>query len=225
MLNLRDDGGRIDPLTAKANESAHAVMSAAARAPTGLGLGLAGSRDRSGGDAAHGGVRGHPPFLPDVGGGDWGHHLDGGAAAAAAAAAAEPELHELELLEARERDGRVSRRSRSGSSRRVAEGGRGVYESAQGARQEAPVAMRGEEGADVDEEGKLEELESFNLRVVYAKGRTGFQESKAFNWPEGSLVAGRYEVRWLGGVSFVGMLCACFRLFIYFAWSLVFVVF
>ena len=136
-------------------------------------------------------------MLGDVGGGVWGQqHLDGGGSAAAAAAAAEEEAHEQELLEARERDGRVSRRSRSGSSRRVAEGGRGVYESAQGARQEAPVALRGEEGADVDgEEGKLEELESFDLRVVYAKGKTGFQESKAFNWPEGSLVAGRYEVR------------------------------
>lgn len=46
-----------------------------------------------------------------------------------------------------------------------------------------------------DEDFEEEELESFNLRVVYAKGRTGFQESKAFDWPEGSLVAGRYEVR------------------------------
>ncbi|CAM9741327.1 unnamed protein product, partial [Sphacelaria rigidula] len=45
-----------------------------------------------------------------------------------------------------------------------------------------------------DEEFEEEELESFDLRVVYAKGRTGFQESKAFDWPEGSLVAGRYEV-------------------------------
>lgn len=47
-----------------------------------------------------------------------------------------------------------------------------------------------------DEEFEEEELESFDLRVVYAKGRTGFQESKAFDWPEGSLVAGRYEVCW-----------------------------
>lgn len=46
-----------------------------------------------------------------------------------------------------------------------------------------------------DEEDEEEELECFHLRVVYAKDKTGFQESKTFNWPVGSLVAGRYEVR------------------------------
>lgn len=100
------------------------------------------------------------------------------------------------LLEEAERDGRVSRRSRSGSSRvalAMEERGasRGTYEAAVGARQ--VVGRYGDEGVEEQEEEE-EELESFDLRIVYAKGRTGFQETKAFDWPEGSVVAGRYEV-------------------------------
>lgn len=62
----------------------------------------------------------------------------------------------------------------------------------------ALVARRrgGEGGGDEEEEvdDALDELGTFNLRIVFAKGRTGFQESKEFDWPEGSVVADRYEV-------------------------------
>ncbi|CAM9462665.1 unnamed protein product [Ectocarpus sp. 12 AP-2014] len=100
-----------------------------------------------------------------------------------------------------ERDAKVSRRSRSGSSRTapVEEMGAGRA----GFDAEAAAAVRGaarqaagtfgDEGVEAQEETE-EELESFDLRIVYAKGRTGFQESKAFDWPEGCVVAGRYEV-------------------------------
>lgn len=121
-------------------------------------------------------------------------------------------FRELTLEEA-EKDGRVSRRSRSGSSRGLAavdgkqvgdddihEAFGGIATSVSLREDSEASAMRGggDEGIDEEEEELLEEmdeLESFDLRVVYAKGKTGFQESKAFDWPEGSMVAGRYEVR------------------------------
>lgn len=128
-------------------------------------------------------------LLGGFGGGagvEWG----GGTVVAGAERLARDEM----LLEEAERDGRVSRRSRSGSSRRVVEmEGRRGYEAASvvGARQAA--GRFGDEGVEEQEEEE-DELEFFDLRIVYAKGRTGFQETKAFDWPEGSVVAGRYEV-------------------------------
>jgi Protein kinase domain len=42
-------------------------------------------------------------------------------------------------------------------------------------------------------------FEAFNLKVVYEAGKTGFEESKEFNAPVGSIIAGRYKV-----VDFLG---------------------
>ncbi|CAN0025978.1 unnamed protein product [Scytosiphon promiscuus] len=113
------------------------------------------------------------------------------------AEAAERLLPDDLLLEEAERDGRVSRRSRSGSSRRVMEqrgasGGKG-YDASAAAAARKVSGRCGDEGVE-EQDNDEEELESFDLRVVYARGRTGFQESKAFDWPGGSVVAGRYEV-------------------------------
>lgn len=109
-------------------------------------------------------------------------------------AGAEQLLRDEMLLEEADRDGRVSRRSRSGSSRRVLmEEKGGGYETTAVAGARQAVGRCGDEGVEEQEDDE-EELESFDLRVVYAKGRTGFQESKAFDWPQGCVVAGRYEV-------------------------------
>ena len=34
----------------------------------------------------------------------------------------------------------------------------------------------------------------FNLKVIFEPNRTGFEESKDFSHPKGTIVAGRYEV-------------------------------
>ena len=106
---------------------------------------------------------------------------------------------------AQEKGGRVSRTSSRSTSFSPLRGG---VASARGRGKREAVDPVGEDGALVarrrggegegDEEEEVEEaldeLGTFNLRIVFAKGKTGFQESKEFNWPEGSLVADRYEV-------------------------------
>ncbi|CAN0356261.1 unnamed protein product [Hapterophycus canaliculatus] len=74
---------------------------------------------------------------------------------------------------------------------RGASGGRG-YDASAAAEARQAAGRCGDEGVE-EQDNDDDELESFDLRIVYARGRTGFQESKAFDWPGGSVVAGRYE--------------------------------
>eukprot|EP01138_Halocafeteria_seosinensis_P002593 gb/GECG01002651.1/.p1 GENE.gb/GECG01002651.1/~~gb/GECG01002651.1/.p1 ORF type:complete len:543 (+),score=58.25 gb/GECG01002651.1/:1-1629(+) len=57
--------------------------------------------------------------------------------------------------------------------------------------------------AQVNEDGNPVHYAAFNLPVVYEAGRTGFQDTKDFHPPRGSVVAGRYRVSdFLGSAAF-----------------------
>lgn len=46
-------------------------------------------------------------------------------------------------------------------------------------------------------------LESFDLRIIYEAGKTGFEEAKEFPIPVGAIIAGRYQiVEFLGAAAF-----------------------
>ncbi|XP_038679865.1 uncharacterized protein LOC119981004 [Tripterygium wilfordii] len=77
------------------------------------------------------------------------------------------------------------------------------------AREEDPEAIFGdEEAAAVQEQVKQikaqeEEFETFNLKIVHRKNRTGFEEDKTFHVVLNSVIAGRYHVtEYLGSAAF-----------------------
>ncbi|KAG7020063.1 pom1 [Cucurbita argyrosperma subsp. argyrosperma] len=76
-------------------------------------------------------------------------------------------------------------------------------------REEDPVAsLEDEEAAAVQEQvrqirSQEEEFESFNLKIVHRKNRTGFEEDKNFHVVLNSVIAGRYHVtEYLGSAAF-----------------------
>lgn len=78
-----------------------------------------------------------------------------------------------------------------------------------GAREEDPVAsLEDEEAAAVQEQVRQikiqeEEFETFNLKIVHRKNRTGFEEDKNFHVVLNSVIAGRYHVtEYLGSAAF-----------------------
>uniref|UniRef100_A0A5B7BV18 Putative ATP-binding protein n=1 Tax=Davidia involucrata TaxID=16924 RepID=A0A5B7BV18_DAVIN len=78
-----------------------------------------------------------------------------------------------------------------------------------GAREEDPGALlEDEEAAAVQEQVKQikaqeEEFETFNLKIVHRKNRTGFEEDKNFHVVLNSVIAGRYHVtEYLGSAAF-----------------------
>ncbi|MCL7024596.1 hypothetical protein MKW94_026727 [Papaver nudicaule] len=77
------------------------------------------------------------------------------------------------------------------------------------AREEDPgTALEDEEAAAVQEQvrqikAQEEEFETFNLKVVHRKNRTGFEEDKNFHVVLNSVIAGRYHVtEYLGSAAF-----------------------
>ncbi|XP_038687356.1 uncharacterized protein LOC119986745 isoform X2 [Tripterygium wilfordii] len=77
------------------------------------------------------------------------------------------------------------------------------------AREEDPgVTFEDEEAAAVQEQVKQikaqeEEFETFNLKIVHRKNRTGFEEDKNFHVVLNSVIAGRYHVtEYLGSAAF-----------------------
>ncbi|KAF3972344.1 hypothetical protein ACB098_04G062300 [Castanea mollissima] len=77
------------------------------------------------------------------------------------------------------------------------------------AREEDPVAtLEDEEAAAVQEQvrqikAQEEEFETFNLKIVHRKNRTGFEEDKNFHVVLNSVIAGRYHVtEYLGSAAF-----------------------
>ncbi|GLU12827.1 hypothetical protein SLE2022_294850 [Rubroshorea leprosula] len=82
-------------------------------------------------------------------------------------------------------------------------------EKIRGVREEDPGAsVEDEEAAAVQEQVKQikaqeEEFETFNLKIVHRKNRTGFEEDKNFNVVLNSVIAGRYHVtEYLGSAAF-----------------------
>ncbi|KAL9374908.1 hypothetical protein Peur_031787 [Populus x canadensis] len=78
-----------------------------------------------------------------------------------------------------------------------------------GVREEDPVAsLEDEEAAAVQEQVRQikvqeEEFETFNLKIVHRKNRTGFEEDKNFHVVLNSVIAGRYHVtEYLGSAAF-----------------------
>lgn len=78
-----------------------------------------------------------------------------------------------------------------------------------GAREEDPgVSLEDEEAAAVQEQvrqikAQEEEFETFNLKIVHRKNRTGFEEDKNFHVVLNSVIAGRYHVtEYLGSAAF-----------------------
>ncbi|XP_011035543.1 PREDICTED: uncharacterized protein LOC105133304 isoform X2 [Populus euphratica] len=78
-----------------------------------------------------------------------------------------------------------------------------------GVREEDPVAsLEDEEAAAVQEQvrqikAQEEEFETFNLKIVHRKNRTGFEEDKNFHGVLNSVIAGRYHVtEYLGSAAF-----------------------
>ncbi|CAN1265730.1 Probable serine/threonine-protein kinase dyrk2 [Linum perenne] len=78
-----------------------------------------------------------------------------------------------------------------------------------GARQEEPgVSLEDEEALAVQEQirqikAQEEEFETFNLKIVHRKNRTGFEEDKNFHVVLNSVLAGRYHVtEYLGSAAF-----------------------
>ncbi|XP_075660813.1 uncharacterized protein LOC142630667 [Castanea sativa] len=77
------------------------------------------------------------------------------------------------------------------------------------AREEDPAAtLEDEEAAAVQEQvrqikAQEEEFETFNLKIVHRKNRTGFEEDKNFHVVLNSVIAGRYHVtEYLGSAAF-----------------------
>ncbi|KAK1314614.1 Serine/threonine-protein kinase AFC2 [Acorus calamus] len=82
-------------------------------------------------------------------------------------------------------------------------------ENASEAREEDPrEALEDEEAAAVQEQvrqirAQEEEFETFNLKIVHRKNRTGFEEDKNFHVVLNSVIAGRYHVtEYLGSAAF-----------------------
>ncbi|EOY21534.1 Kinase domain-containing protein isoform 1 [Theobroma cacao] len=82
-------------------------------------------------------------------------------------------------------------------------------EKISGVREEDPGAsLEDEEAAAVQEQmrqikAQEEEFETFNLKIVHRKNRTGFEEDKNFHVVLNSVVAGRYHVtEYLGSAAF-----------------------
>ncbi|WOG97612.1 hypothetical protein DCAR_0416953 [Daucus carota subsp. sativus] len=77
-----------------------------------------------------------------------------------------------------------------------------------GSREDPGVSLEDEEAAAVQEQVKQiqaqeEEFETFNLRIVHRKNRTGFEEDKNFHVVLNSVIAGRYHVtEYLGSAAF-----------------------
>ncbi|KAK9075112.1 hypothetical protein SSX86_003431 [Deinandra increscens subsp. villosa] len=78
-----------------------------------------------------------------------------------------------------------------------------------GSREDEPGAsLEDEEAAAVQEQVKQikaqeEEYETFNLKIVHRKNRTGFEEDKNFNVVLNSVIGGRYQVtEYLGSAAF-----------------------
>ncbi|KAL6508543.1 hypothetical protein OROGR_023254 [Orobanche gracilis] len=78
-----------------------------------------------------------------------------------------------------------------------------------GVREEDPRgSLEDEEAAAVQEQVKQikaheEEFETFNLKIVHRKNRTGFEEDKSFHVVLNSVIAGRYHVtEYLGSAAF-----------------------
>ncbi|KAL8041782.1 hypothetical protein ABFX02_09G006300 [Erythranthe guttata] len=81
--------------------------------------------------------------------------------------------------------------------------------STTGIREEEPeVSLEDEEAAAVQEQVKQikaqeEEFETFDLKIVHRKNRTGFEEDKNFHVVLNSVIAGRYHVtEYLGSAAF-----------------------
>ncbi|KAL8547783.1 hypothetical protein ACS0TY_007209 [Phlomoides rotata] len=80
---------------------------------------------------------------------------------------------------------------------------------AAGVREEDPgLSLEDEEAAAVQEQVKQikaqeDEFETFNLKIVHRKNRTGFEEDKNFHVALNSVIAGRYHVtEYLGSAAF-----------------------
>ncbi|KAK1404530.1 putative serine/threonine-protein kinase dyrk2 [Heracleum sosnowskyi] len=77
-----------------------------------------------------------------------------------------------------------------------------------GSREDPGVSLEDEEAAAVQEQVKQikaqeEEFETFNLKIVHRKNRTGFEEDKNFHVVLNSVIAGRYHVtEYLGSAAF-----------------------
>ncbi|KAK1301628.1 Serine/threonine-protein kinase AFC2 [Acorus calamus] len=76
------------------------------------------------------------------------------------------------------------------------------------AREDPRTALEDEEAAAVQEQvrqirAQEEEFETFNLKIVHRKNRTGFEEDKNFHVVLNSVIAGRYHVtEYLGSAAF-----------------------
>ncbi|KAK8942055.1 Serine/threonine-protein kinase AFC2 [Platanthera guangdongensis] len=74
--------------------------------------------------------------------------------------------------------------------------------------EEPGIALEDEESAALQEQvrqikSQEEEFETFNLKIVHRKNRTGFEEDKNFNVVLNSVIAGRYHVtEYLGSAAF-----------------------
>ncbi|OVA16556.1 Protein kinase domain [Macleaya cordata] len=86
---------------------------------------------------------------------------------------------------------------------------KGEDDKASDAREEDPgTTMEDEEAAAVQEQvrqikAQEEEFETFNLKIVHRKNRTGFEEDKNFHVVLNSVIAGRYHVtEYLGSAAF-----------------------
>ncbi|XP_059647171.1 uncharacterized protein LOC132293636 isoform X2 [Cornus florida] len=83
-----------------------------------------------------------------------------------------------------------------------------VDEKITGAIEEDPGVLEDEEATAVQEQVKQikaqeEEFETFNLKIVHRKNRTGFEEDKNFHVVLNSVIAGRYHVtEYLGSAAF-----------------------
>ncbi|KAL4324502.1 hypothetical protein GQ457_11G031010 [Hibiscus cannabinus] len=77
-----------------------------------------------------------------------------------------------------------------------------------GVREDPGVSLEDEEVAAVQEQvrqikAQEEEFETFNLKIVHRKNRTGFEEDKNFHVVLNSVIAGRYHVtEYLGSAAF-----------------------
>ncbi|XP_076947823.1 uncharacterized protein LOC143619885 [Bidens hawaiensis] len=89
-----------------------------------------------------------------------------------------------------------------------AELARQVDQNAGGSREEPGDSLEDEEAAAVQEQvnqikAQEEEFETFDLKIVHRKKRTGFEEDKNFNVVLNSVIAGRYHVtEYLGSAAF-----------------------
>ncbi|XP_071732077.1 uncharacterized protein [Rutidosis leptorrhynchoides] len=91
---------------------------------------------------------------------------------------------------------------------RFAETGHQEDRKVGGLREEPGASLEDEEAAAVQEQvnqikAQEEEYETFNLKIVHRKNRTGFEEDKNFNVVLNSVIAGRYHVtEYLGSAAF-----------------------